>query len=61
MPPRPSGQPSGTPDAGLEAAADIQSRLKAREAPQSRFCWHCNKPLHARADRCPFCGEAQEK
>jgi len=46
-----------------EGAADspqeIQVRLKAREAPQPRFCWHCRKPLHARSDRCPFCGEAQ--
>jgi serine/threonine protein kinase len=42
-----------------EGAEDIQSRLKARETPQARFCWHCRKPLHARADRCPFCGEAQ--
>jgi len=40
-------------------AQDIQMRLKAREAPQPRFCWHCRKPLHARSDRCPFCGEAQ--
>jgi predicted amidophosphoribosyltransferase len=38
---------------------EIQTRLKARETPQPRFCWHCRKPLHARADRCPFCGEAQ--
>ena len=36
---------------------DIQTRLKAREAPQPRFCWNCRKPLHARADRCPFCSE----
>jgi serine/threonine-protein kinase len=56
--------PRGTP-AGDDAAAgsheiqDIQTRLKAREAPQPRFCWHCRKPLHARSDRCPFCGEAQ--
>jgi serine/threonine-protein kinase len=42
-----------------EEAQDIQSRLKARETPQPRFCWHCRKPLHARSDRCPFCGEAQ--
>jgi serine/threonine-protein kinase len=42
-----------------ESVADIQSRLKARETPQPRFCWHCRKPLHARADRCPFCNEAQ--
>jgi serine/threonine protein kinase len=48
--------------AGSDASSDveeIQTRLKAREAPQPRFCWHCRKPLHARSDRCPFCGEAQ--
>ena len=38
---------------------DIHSRLKAREAPAPRFCWHCRKPLHARSDRCPFCSETQ--
>jgi serine/threonine protein kinase len=42
-----------------EDAEEIQTRLRAREALQPRFCWHCRKPLHARADRCPFCGEAQ--
>ncbi|HMD33641.1 MAG TPA: serine/threonine-protein kinase [Vicinamibacterales bacterium] len=47
-----------TPPADAETS-DIQSRLKAREAPQPRFCWHCRKPLHARSHRCPFCGEAQ--
>jgi len=40
-------------------AQSIQSRLRARESPLPRFCWHCRKPLHARSDRCPFCGEAQ--
>jgi serine/threonine protein kinase len=45
--------------AAEEAAQDIHVRLKAREALQPRFCWHCRKPLHARSDRCPFCGEAQ--
>jgi hypothetical protein len=39
--------------------AEIQSRLRAREIPPARFCWHCRKPLHARTDRCPFCNEAQ--
>jgi serine/threonine-protein kinase len=49
---------SGT--AGLEAPDDIQNRVRAREVAQApRFCWHCRKPLHARADRCPFCGEGQ--
>ena len=42
-----------------DESQDIQSRLRAREAPQPRFCWHCRKPLHARSDRCPFCGEGQ--
>jgi serine/threonine-protein kinase len=55
-----------TPRATLAAVGkgdegqDIQNRLKAREATTSpRFCWQCRKPLHARSDRCPFCGEAQ--
>jgi serine/threonine-protein kinase len=52
-----SARPKAEPEARLDE--DIQSRLKAREAPQPRFCWHCRKPLHARSDRCPFCGEAQ--
>jgi serine/threonine-protein kinase len=38
---------------------DIRKRLKAREAPRASFCWHCRKPVHARADTCPFCGERQ--
>jgi serine/threonine protein kinase len=42
-----------------EAVEDIHQRLRARETPQPRFCWHCRKPLHARSARCPFCGEAQ--
>jgi eukaryotic-like serine/threonine-protein kinase len=45
--------------AGAENVADIHSRLKARETPQPRFCWHCRKPLQARTGRCPFCNEAQ--
>jgi serine/threonine-protein kinase len=47
------------PAAGGGQIQDIQDRLRARETPQSRFCWQCRKPLHPRADRCPFCGEAQ--
>ena len=38
---------------------DIRKRLKAREVPKKGFCWHCRKPLHARSDTCPFCGEGQ--
>ncbi len=54
---RTARRPAPALDGG--AVQDIQTRLRAREAPQPRFCWHCRKPLHARSDRCPFCGEAQ--
>jgi serine/threonine-protein kinase len=40
-------------------AQGIQTRVRARETPGPRFCWHCRKPLHARSDKCPFCGEQQ--
>jgi serine/threonine-protein kinase len=50
---------SSQDDAAQEGVQEIQARLRARETPQSRFCWHCRKPLHARNDRCPFCGEPQ--
>jgi eukaryotic-like serine/threonine-protein kinase len=57
---RPRSQDSSRgADMGAGNVQDIQTRLKARETPQARFCWHCGKPLHARTDRCPFCGEAQ--
>jgi eukaryotic-like serine/threonine-protein kinase len=46
-------------EAATEQVDDIQARLKARAAPQPRFCWRCRKPLHARTDKCPFCGEKQ--
>jgi serine/threonine-protein kinase len=56
-------QTAGAPAASLRVddVQEIQTRLKAREALQPRFCWHCRKPLHARSDRCPFCGEAQSR
>ena len=55
----PSAADSAEPSVTDGVAQDIHLRLKARETPQPRFCWHCRKPLHARADRCPFCGESQ--
>ena len=47
---------------GARAGQDRQgpnSRRGARRPPSSRFCWQCLKPLHARANRCPFCGQMQ--
>ena len=58
----PARAPRVTPpsaESANEGTQDIQTRLRARETPQARFCWHCRKPLHARTDRCPFCGETQ--
>ncbi len=55
---RAAGRPF-SPVPPADNVQEIQSRLKAREAPLPRFCWQCRKPLHARTDRCPFCGEAQ--
>jgi serine/threonine protein kinase len=56
--PVPPHRDQGRTARGDDAQA-IQSRLRGREAPSARFCWHCRKPLHARTDRCPFCGETQ--
>jgi eukaryotic-like serine/threonine-protein kinase len=56
---RRSGRAAAVGGSDEASAQDIQARLRARETPQPRFCWHCRKPLHARSDRCPFCGEAQ--
>jgi eukaryotic-like serine/threonine-protein kinase len=61
--PAPSRRPAAVSREQQSRARDdaqgIQSRLRAREAPAGRFCWQCRKPLHARTDRCPFCGETQ--
>src|SRR5581483_8639403 len=36
-------------DAVQQVVVDVHARVKARETPQPRFCWHCRKPLHARS------------
>jgi eukaryotic-like serine/threonine-protein kinase len=46
-------------DHKASAMDDIRRRLKARDVPKKGFCWNCRKPLHARANACAFCGEAQ--
>jgi serine/threonine-protein kinase len=57
--PRRPWRPAPLSEGASEDLQDIQARLKAREAQQGRFCWKCRKALHARADKCPFCGEPQ--
>jgi serine/threonine-protein kinase len=58
-PPSPVVRSAPPKAASREDGQSIHHRLRAREAPAARFCWHCRKPLHARTDRCPFCGEMQ--
>ena len=49
-----------TATSGIDAEMrDIQTRLHPDPPPAGRFCGQCHKPLHARTDRCPFCGETQ--
>jgi eukaryotic-like serine/threonine-protein kinase len=50
---------AGEIDHNATEMEDIRRRLKAREVPKSTFCWNCRKPLHARSNSCPFCGENQ--
>jgi eukaryotic-like serine/threonine-protein kinase len=56
-PPYPAAGRAGGAD--HREVEDIQARVRARETPQAKFCWHCRKPLQARTARCPFCGESQ--
>jgi eukaryotic-like serine/threonine-protein kinase len=58
-PSSPGLTPEGTGRGHRDDAQGIQTRVRARETPGPRFCWQCRKPLHARSDKCPFCGEAQ--
>jgi serine/threonine protein kinase len=56
---RTARRPAGAGAVESDTVQDIHTRLRARETPQPRFCWQCRKPLHARSNRCPFCGETQ--
>ena len=58
---RPAAAPEHHAEAPREAPrarARVTPRRRRNDGPSSgRFCSRCHKPLHARADRCPFCGE----
>jgi serine/threonine-protein kinase len=59
---RPAPEPSITPVLPRPTPAPRRpapARVRTRELANSRFCWHCRKPLPARSSRCPFCGESQ--
>ena len=61
--PRRTPQPSEIPREPVRNVRDEIVRTttpaRSREVTPARFCWQCRKPLHARTDRCPFCGEVQ--
>jgi serine/threonine-protein kinase len=57
--PRKTPAPVAAAPAPESETQGVHSRLRQRETPAARFCWQCRKPLHARTDRCPFCGESQ--
>jgi serine/threonine-protein kinase len=57
-------RPLGVSSPGAEPRLSVErrpaaARIRTRELVQSRFCWHCRKPLPARGAHCPFCGETQ--
>ena len=58
--PRPTPDRSADPPRETaRARIHVTPRRLRTESPSSgRFCLRCHKPLHARADRCPFCGES---
>jgi serine/threonine protein kinase len=33
--------------------------VRYHDRESARSCWHCRRPLHTLATRCPFCGEQQ--
>ena len=61
-----ASRPQPTPSRAAEPAREtararvhVTPRRLRTDAPSTgRFCLRCHKPLHARADRCPFCGES---
>lgn len=59
----PEAEPSrgaARPATPAEGAALPRGRSLDPTPPSgARFCWNCRKPLHARSNRCPFCGEPQ--
>ena len=54
----PPARGAGTEERPAEGQRRARSPRRVR-TPSSRFCWQCLKPLHARANRCPFCGQKQ--
>jgi serine/threonine-protein kinase len=59
-PARPDAQPQTVRQAARLVVDPAEpSGAKPRDGGAPRFCWQCRKPLHARTDRCPFCGEQQ--
>ncbi len=40
-------------------APPLPRAVKYQDREAARNCWHCRRPLHNLASKCPFCGENQ--
>jgi len=40
-------------------APPLPRAVKYQDREAARNCWHCRRPLHNLASKCPFCGETQ--
>ncbi len=52
-----AGRAKGGAGAPRSRGAPGRTPARPRATPSADFCSYCNKPLSARANRCPFCGE----
>jgi serine/threonine-protein kinase len=41
------------------SAPPLPRAVKYQDREAARNCWHCRRPLHNLATKCPFCGENQ--
>ena len=57
--PAPARREEAAPEPAPGPRSAAKNRPRTTRPPASRFCWQCLKPLHARANRCPFCGQMQ--
>ena len=56
---RKAARPRRTPIDGISGRVEPAITRRPPQTASPKFCWQCRKPLHARTDRCPFCGETQ--
>ena len=48
-----------TPTVRRAGCPALPRAVKYQDREAARNCWHCRRPLHNLASKCPFCGENQ--